>query len=211
MSEDNFIENTMDKSYLEYIKPVIDTTSFFYRVYDNCSQDDRVIINSKIDKIVKEPKNLNNILNIDPICGNIVHVPMASSIYIEHENNELKLNVSDLNANTNMKFDDSSIKVYSVKSYKNTIYQDITIQTNNTLIIVQIYKFKLQIENITHGAFIIYQNDTQGSNQNNMIFYTKNNPNLIISHLTDTTDITDIKKKDKLKILYRMPCLAASV
>ena len=70
--------------------------TYFYRVFDNNCDTDRVTINGKIDKIVKLPKNLNIILNIDSMCGNIVHIPMISDIYIEYDLIKQLINIKDL-------------------------------------------------------------------------------------------------------------------
>ena len=65
MSINNNFINMMDESYQKYIKPVVNTEGKFYRVFDNNCENDRVVINGKIDKIVNLPKNLNAILNLD--------------------------------------------------------------------------------------------------------------------------------------------------
>lgn len=173
-----FTNQLIDESYEKYIKPNINNTSNFYRVFDNNCDKDRVIINGKFDSNVDEPKNLNKILNIDSKCGNIVHVPMLSEIYIEYQSTKLLLDVNNFDVNnmniSNMSIDNSLISLLSVKTHKNIKFQDILIQTSNDIILVQLYKFDYPIDKITHGAFIIYQNDESGYSQNNTIFFTKN-------------------------------------
>lgn len=201
-SNTNFI-NMLDESYQKYIKPVAETDGNFYRVFDNNCEEDRVVINGKIDKIVNLPKNLNAILNIDMSCGNIVHVPMVSDIYIEYETIKQLIHIKELNINnSSSKLDSDEIKILSVKNNKNITYQDIIIQTNKEIIIIQIYKFKIPIENITHGAVIIYQNDMDNSNQNNTIYYTKNN-NLSLNSIYNTRIIIDDNKKIKKNKIIR--------
>jgi len=194
MSINNNFINMMDESYQKYIKPVVNIDEKFYRVFDNNCENDRVVINGKIDKIVNLPKNLNAILNIDISCGNIVHVPMLNDIYIEYDKIKQLINIKELNIdNFTCKLDLDEIKILSVKNNKNITYQDIIIQTNKEIIIIQIYKFKIPIENITHGAVIIFQNDLNNSNQNNTIYYTKNNNKLLLKSIDDTKIIIDNK------------------
>ena len=202
MSIDN---NLLDESYQVYIKSAIELTDNYYRVYDNNCDTDRVVINGKIDNIVNLPKNINNIFNIDVSCGNIVHIPMVSDIYIEYLDIKKFINIknlnSDQNLNSNSNFDSynnsffsDTLKIYSVKTKDNIIYQDIIIQTNNTIIIIQVYKFKNPIKNITHGAFIIYQDEVNNMNSNNTIYYTRNNRiKNKIDKLDDTTNIYNKK------------------
>ena len=197
-SNNNFINNMLDESYQKYIKPAVESDGHFYRVFDNNCEDDRVVINGKIDKIVNLPKNLNAILNIDISCGNIVHIPMVSDIYIEYESIKQLIHIKELNIdNFSSKLDIDELKILSVKNNKNITYQDIIIQTNKEIIIIQIYKFKIPFESITHGAVIIYQNDFNNSNQNNTIYYTKNNNNLLLNSNNNTLIIIDNKKKNK--------------
>ena len=83
------INNLLDNSFQKYVESD-ELNLNFYRVFDNNSYSDRIIINSKIDKIVDIPRYINNILNIDISCGNIIHIPMADDIFIEYLNmNEL--------------------------------------------------------------------------------------------------------------------------
>lgn len=157
----------------------------YYRIYDNNNINDRIIINGKIEKLVNIPKNINNIFNIDVSCGNIVHIPMVNDIYIEYLNIKKFINIKDLDiCNSHIVLDDS-LKIYSVKTTKDMFYQDIIIQTNNTFLIIQIYKFKHTIKNITHGAFIIYQEDSDNMNSNNTIYYTRNKN--IIENIEDNS------------------------
>lgn len=194
MSINNNFINMMDESYQKYIKPVVNIDEKFYRVFDNNCENDRVVINGKMDKIVNLPKNLNAILNLDMSCGNIVHVPMLNDIYIEYDKIKQLINIKELNIdNFTCKLNFDKIKILSVKNNKNIIYQDIIIQTNKEIIIIQIYKFKIPIEHITHGAVIIYQNDLNNSNQNNTIYYTKNNNKLLLKSIDDTQIIIDNK------------------
>lgn len=151
----------------------------YYRIYDNNNLNDRVIINGKIDKLVNIPKNMNNIFNIDVSCGNIVHIPMVSDIYIEYSNIKKFINIKDLDICNSHTLLEDSLKIYSTKTTKDMFYQDIIIETNNTFFIIQIYKFKHTIKNITYGAFIIYQDDIDNMNSNNTIYYTRNNKNII--------------------------------
>jgi hypothetical protein len=193
----NFNNMMLDESYQKYIIPNDQLSTSFHRLFDNNCLNDRVVINGKIDKIVDLPKNLNMILNIDISYGNIVHIPMVSNIYIEYSSFEHLINIKDLNNKDNIdlniynqKLYSDTIKILSVKKNKNITYQDILIQTNKNLIIIQIYKFSKPIQNITHGAFIIYQNDIDHSNQNNTIYYTKNSK---LNQLTKINDINIIK------------------
>jgi hypothetical protein len=197
-TNNNFINNLLDESYQKYIKPVAESDGHYYRVFDNNCEDDRVVINGKIEKIVNLPKNLNEVLNIDCSCGNIVHIPMVNDIYIEYESIKQLIHIKELNINNfTSKLDLDEIKILSVKNSRNITYQDIIIQTNKEIIIIQIYKFKVPFESITHGAVIIYQNDSNNSNQNNTIYYTKNNSKLILNKIDDTNIIIDDNKKNK--------------
>lgn len=202
ISTNNFI-NILDDSYEKYIEPITKLDDKFYRVFDYNHKKDRVLINGKIDKIVDLPKNLNTILDIDTTCGNIVHIPMVSDIYIEYESIRQLIHIKELSMNNNVcKLDSDEIKILSVKNNKNITYQDIIIQTNKGIIIIQIYKFRFPIKNITYGAVIIYQNDIDNSNQNNTIYYTKNNYNLLQGAINDThiinNEITKINQHDEL-------------
>jgi hypothetical protein len=198
-SNNNFINFILDESYQKYIKPATELDGNFYRVFDNNCEDGRVIINGKIDKIVNLPKNLNAILNLDISCGNIVHVPMVSDIFIEYESIKELIHIKDLNINSFFYvLNNNEIKILSPKNNKNILFQDIIIETHKgELIIIQIYKFKIPIENITHGAVIIYQDDFDNSNQNNTIYYTKNNDNLLLNSINDNSKIKDDNKKNK--------------
>ena len=185
-----FINNILDDSFYKYIsKPVSVSDAYFYRVFDNNCDTDRVTINGKIDKIVKLPKNLNIILNIDSMCGNIVHIPMISDIYIEYDLIKQLINIKDLNKDSYTSVLDKKIKILSVKNNNNITYQDIIIQTHKEIIIIQIYKFKIPFENITHGAVIIYQNDSDNFNQYNTTYYTKNNNLLFLDNITNNKQI----------------------
>jgi hypothetical protein len=53
----------------------------------------------------------------------------------------------------------------------------------------------IPIDDITHGAVIIFQSESNNSNQSNTIYYTKANPSLIIDSLTNTKKIIDANKK----------------
>lgn len=196
MSYDTYINNLMDKSYQEYIKPIININNNFYRLFDNNLDDDRIIINGKIEQLLFLPNNFNKILNIDISYRNVVHIPMASNLYIEYlDSNEL-LDIKNLDINNQYISNNNLIKILSIKSNNNMIYQDILIETNNTLIIVQIYKFKIPIHNITHGAFIIYQNDFDNLNNNNTIYSIKLNNKLALKLINDI-DYINIKNKQK--------------
>jgi hypothetical protein len=116
---------------------------------------------------------------------------MADDIYIECSDIKQIINISNLDI-FNYNMSNNKIKIYLPKENNNLLYQDIIIDTDSTFIIIQIYKFKSPINNITHGAFIIYQNDNYSLNNNNTIFYTKNNNNLLINKITDTTMINHI-------------------
>jgi len=167
--------NNIDESYQRHVIPFLQN-DHIYCLFDNNCDNDRVIINGKIDKIVNIPKNINYLLNIDSTFENIVHIPMASNIYIEYS--DIKENINVLNicdTKSNNYLIDNPIQFHSVKTQKNIIFQDIIIQTVETIIIVQIYKFKKPIENILYGAFIIYQNDFNNMNCNNVICYSKHN------------------------------------
>jgi hypothetical protein len=200
----NHNNDLMCDSYEKYIKPVVNDSKNFYRMFDNNSTTNRVIINGRMDKIVNWPRNLNQILNIDIACGNIVHMPMVGEIYIEcitvewfsikHLFDAKNLNINNLHHNIltetpENKSETDNIKILSVKSNSVLIFQDIIIQTSSGLILIQIYKFKVPVDNITHGAFIIFQNDFDNSNQNNTILYTKNNKNLLLKSIDDNSKI----------------------
>ena len=43
-------------------------------------------------------------------------------------------------------------------------------KTNKNIIIVQLYKLMIPIDDITHGAIIIYQSENNNSNQSNKTF-----------------------------------------
>lgn len=190
-SNNNFIDNIMDESYYAYIKPIHNKNSIFYRIFDYNNNNEHIIINGKIDKIVNYPKNLNLLLNIDSSYGNIIHIPMISDMYIDYMTHKHLINIKDLGINNIYKIDNDKIKFLSVKKNKKIIYQDILIHIDNNIIIVQIYKCNKPINDITHGAFIIYQNNTNINNQNNTIFYTKYNSNLLISDIKDIAIINN--------------------
>jgi hypothetical protein len=192
----NFINQNIDESFETYVKPAVDVNSTYYRIFDNNSDDDRVVINGKLDKIVNLPKNFNNLLNIDIACGNIVHIPMLNNIYIEYLDVKEVIDIKNLSAFTQTQnFSSDDVKFLSVKYTKNIIYQDIIIQTNKNIIIIQLYKLMIPIDDITHGAVIIFQSESNNSNQSNTIYYTKANPSLIIDSLTNTKKIIDANKK----------------
>jgi hypothetical protein len=194
--KNNLINQIVDESFETYVKPLLNSNSNFYRIFDNNCDDDRVIINGKLEKIVNLPKNLNNLLNIDISCGNIVHIPMLNDIYIEYLSTKQQIDIKNLNTfNQIFKLDSENVKFLSVKYNKTIMYQDIIIQTNKTFIIVQLYKFINPIDDITHGAVIIFQNDYNDNNQNNSIYYTKENSKLIIDSITNTKKIIDANKK----------------
>ena len=186
------IDNLIDDSFQKYVE-LKELNLNFYRVFDNNSYDDRIIINSKIEKIVDIPRHINNIFNIDISCGNIIHIPMANDIFIEYLNMNELINISNLDININNNYlSNSKIKRYSLKENNNIIYQDIIIESNKTFVIIQIYKFKLPLDNITHGAFIIYQNDNMTQNNSNTVFYTKNSHILKLKNITDTNIINHL-------------------
>ena len=112
---------------------------------------------------------------------------MTNDIFIEYLNKNIQININELNITNDNNLSNQSINVYSVKENNNMIYQDILIEMNNTFIIVQIYKLKSDIcNNITHGTFIIYQKNDPKQNNSNILFYTKNNSDLILSKIDDT-------------------------
>ena len=181
------LNNIIDESYQRYVIPFLQD-DHIYCLFDNNCNNDRVIINGKIDKIVNIPKNINYLLNIDSTYGNIVHIPMASNIYIEYSNIKENINVLDIcDVKSNNCLIDNPIQFHSVKSNKNIIFQDIIIQTIDTIIIVQIYKFKKPIKNISYGAFIIYQNDFNNMNCNVICYYKQNN--IKINNISDDKKI----------------------
>ena len=163
----------------------------YYRVFDNNLIDDRIIINSKIERIVDLPQYINNILNIDVSCGNIIHIPMANDIFIEYLNMNEIISINNLDININNYSMSDNIKIYSPKENDNIIYQDIIIESTKSFIIIQIYKFKSPLNNITHGAFIIYQNENINHNNSNMVFYTNNNL-YKLKNITDTKIINHL-------------------
>lgn len=192
----NLMNQNIDESFESYIKPAVDVNLTFYRIFDNNCDSDRVVINGKLEKIVNLPKNLNNMLNIDISCGNIVHVPMLNDIYIEYSSTKQLIDIKNLSAFSQInKINSDDVKFLSIKYNKNIIFQDIIIQTNKSIIIVQLYKLTVAIDDITHGAVIIFQNEFFDSNQNNTIYYTKANSRLIIDSITDTKKIIDSNKK----------------
>jgi len=186
----NFINQNIDESFELYIKPLLDNKTIYYRIFDNNCDDDRIIINGKIEKIVDFPKKLNNILNIDISCGNIVHIPMLNDIYIEYLTIKQLIDIKNLNLLNQVNINNSdNIKFLSIKYGKNIIFQDIIIQTNKNIIIIQLYKLINPINDITHGAVIIFQNDLINNNQNNTIYYTKSNNMLNIDNIDNTKKI----------------------
>lgn len=195
----NLMNQNIDESFESYVKPAVDVNSTFYRIFDNNCDSDRVVINGKLEKIVNLPKNLSSMLNIDLACGNIVHVPMLNDIYIEYLSTKQLIDIKNLSAfnqiNQINKTNSNEVKFLSVKYSKNIIFQDIIIQTNKSIIIVQLYKLIVPIDDITHGAVIIFQNEFIDSNQNNTIYYTKANSRLIIDSITDIKKIIDSNKK----------------
>ena len=159
--------NIMEDSFFKYIPELLSPVSQVHKVFEN----NQIIINSKIDKLVTLPKNINDILNIDSVFNNnIIHVPMSNNLTIEYNDNKYSIQCLDLNANN---INNDNIKILSPKQTHNLYYQDIIIETGSELVIIQIYNFKNHIDNITHGAFIIYQNDNDTYKQNNSIFYTR--------------------------------------
>jgi hypothetical protein len=187
----NTLHNQMiDDSFQKYVNNNNEINTFLYRIFDNNIYDDRVIINGKINKIVNEPKKLNEYLNIDETCGNIVHIPMIHHIYIEYMSNNYVIDIDDISlSNKFFSYDNDEIKIFSVKNNNNITYQDIVIQTKTTIIIIQLYKFRQPLESITHGAFIIYQENEDDKFQNNTIYYTKDNMNLLLDDLKDNRKI----------------------
>lgn len=147
--------------------------NFNYKIFNYKTSIDSVIINSKIKELIDVPYDMNNLLYIDNSYGNIVHIPMADELYIECNNYKKNINICNLfifDNNTNT----DNIKIYSTKENDNLIYRDIIIELSiSSIIIAQVYKFKVPINNITHGAFIIYPDNLQDVNINNMISYSK--------------------------------------
>jgi len=190
LNNKNFINLDLDKSFDDYIKPVVQINTSFYRIFDNNCDNDRVIINGKIEKLFNQPKNLNNLLNIDISCGNIVNIPMLNDIYIEYLSTKQIINIKDLNIlNQVFRLDSDNVKFLSIKYDKNIIFQDIIIHTSKNIIIIQLYKFKIPVEDITHGAVIIFQNNNYENNLNNTIYYTKENNQLLIDNITNIEEI----------------------
>lgn len=195
----NLMNQTIDESFETYVKPAVDVNSNFYRIFDNNCDEDRVVINGKLEKIVNLPKNLNALLNIDISCGNIVHAPMLNDIYIEYLDTKKLINIKNLNViNQVFELESDNVKFLSAKYIKNIIYQDIIIQTNKSIIIIQLYKFIVPIEDITHGAVIIFQNEYNDNNQNNSIYYTKGNNRLIVDSIINKKIIDSNKKIQRL-------------
>ena len=197
----NFINQHLDDSLELYINHIDDQSTNYYRIFDNNDDSDRIIINGKIDKLINQPKNINNILNIDIECGNIVHIPMLSDMYLEYSDIKQYISIKSLNHIYDSKYyneDNDYIKFLSVKSKKNLIYRDIIIETQKGIILVQLYKFKLPIDGVSHGAVIIYQNDISGYNQSNTIFYTKDNLDLKLSNIESDRRINIKKTKDQI-------------
>ena len=159
--------NILEDSFFKYIPESTSPVSQTYKVFEN----NHIIINSKIDKLVTLPKNINNILNIDSIFkDNIIHIPMSNDLTIEYKDNNYIIQCLDFNMNN---INNNNIKILSPKQTQHLYYQDIIIDTESDLIIIQVYKLKNQTDNITHGAFIIYQDDSENYKQNNSIFYTR--------------------------------------
>ena len=201
MTNINFINQHLDDSLELYINHIDDQSTNYYRIFDNNDYSDRIIINGKIDKLINQPKNINNILNIDIECGNIVHIPMLSDMYLEYSDIKQYISIKSLNHIYDSKYyneDNDYIKFLSVKSKKNLIYRDIIIETQKGIILVQLYKFKLPIDGVSHGAVIIYQNDISGYNQSNTIFYTKDNLDLKLSNIESDRRINIKKTKDQI-------------
>jgi len=121
---------------------------------------------------------------------------MVSNLYIEYLDNNEILDIKNLDINNEYVSNNNVIKMLSIKSNNNMIYQDIIIETSSTLIIVQIYKFKTPVHNITHGAFIIYQNNIDNLNHNNTIYSIKLNNKLALKIINDI-DYINIKNKQK--------------
>ena len=63
---------------------------------DYNNNNEHIVINGKIDKIVNYPKNLNLLLNIDSSYGNIIHIPMMSDMYIDYMTYKHLINIKDL-------------------------------------------------------------------------------------------------------------------
>ena len=192
MTNINFINQQIDDSFELYVNHIKEPITNYYRIFDNNNDSDRIIINGKIDKIINQPKNINNILNIGIECGNIVHIPMLSDMYLEYSDLKQYISIKSLNHIGNSKYyneNNEYIKFLSVKTKKNLIYQDIIIETQKGIIIVQLYKFKLPIDGVSHGAVIIYQNDISGYNQSNTIFYTKDNISLRLDSINSDKKI----------------------
>ena len=194
MTNINFINQQIDDSFELYVNHIEEPNTNYYRIFDNNNDSDRIIINGKIDKLINQPKNINNILNIGIECGNIVHIPMLSDMYLEYSDLKQFISIKSLNHINNSKYyneNNEYIKFLSVKSKKNLIYQDIIIETQKGIIIVQLYKFKLPIDGVSHGAVIIYQNDISGYNQSNTIYYTKDNIDLKLNSINSDKKINN--------------------
>ena len=95
---------------------------------------------------------------------------MSNELTIEYKDNNYIIQCLDFNMNN---INNNNIKILSPKQTQHLYYQDIIIDTESDLIIIQVYKLKNQTDNITHGAFIIYQDDSENYKQNNSIFYTR--------------------------------------
>lgn len=166
-------------------------------IYDNNIINDRLIIMGIIDDFIYNPKDLNKIFNIDNTIGNIIHIPMLNEFYIKYLNNNYKINIDNLDLN-NYYLDNEHLKILSVKTINNIIFQDILIQTTNNIIIIQIYKFIKSYSNISHGGFIIYNNNNGYSTTNNTIYYIKYlNNNLLYNFETNR------KNDDKFNLFIK--------
>jgi hypothetical protein len=163
----------------------------YYRLFDNNLSYDRVIINGKIDLEVKNSKYLNNILNIDNNCNNIANIPMVNYIYLEYLNNKQLINVEEWDIFDNNHLSNDNIQFLSVKNNDNIMFRDILIHTSNCLIIIELYKLKKPIDDITHGVLIIYQHDYNIYNPTDTIYYTKNNNKLILDSIYNTNKLVD--------------------
>jgi len=155
--------------------------NIYYKLFDYNDENDRILINGKIPKIIKPTKKLNEILyeNYDNTCS-FINIPMIEKLYIKYKKEEITIDIKNfiywhLNKSNN---------IYILSKHTNDImtYQDIIINTINGIISINIYKLNNSINNISYGIILLYKSFYPSNIQPSSIFFTKETKIMSINH-----------------------------
>jgi len=180
---DDIYDNNMDKIY--------------YRVFDYNNEEDSILINGSIPKIINPPLKLNEILSIDDNDKNnrVVNIPMIDKLYIKYKKNELVIDIKNFIYWNYIKND--NIYILPSRSNDDMIYRDIIINTTSGIISINMYKLNKKINDIKYGIVLLYKSYNNLDNQPSTIFFTKKSNKYILKNLYDDSDKKE-KKNDNL-------------